>query len=251
MLVDPRWSKIGRLFSQIDGGMTPQVWGTDPANNIYIRKNGNWKKVNGKLIHVTSGGSGTWGVNSKSQIYYYRGRWIRVPGGLKQIDSGPLGIVCGVNTADNIYCRTGITTARRNGRSWTRVPGKLKYISCGALGHWGVNKANNIYFRYGVKPGRPQGTRWKHVGGKLHQIESGPDGAVWGVHLYSGVYTRLGISKRKPIGTKWKGFRKKKLVSISVGLGVLYGVDRKGKPYSAPARALVGKKGLPRKPSGK
>ena len=206
--------------------------------------------MNGKLAHVSSGGSGTWGTTKKNQIYYYSGRWIKVPGGLKQIDSGPRGIVCGVNTADNIYCRTGITPARLSGKGWTRVPGKLKYISCGTLGHWGVNKRNDIFFRYGVNRGKPQGTKWKHVPGKLHQIESGPDGAVWGVNRYTGVFTRLGISRRRPIGTRWKRFAKKKLISISVGLGVLYGVDRKGKPYSAPARAFVGKKGLPKRPLG-
>ena len=230
--------------------MTSQVWGTDPKNNIYTRKNGNWKKVGGKLKHVSSGGCGTWGVSSNDQIWYYRGRWIRVPGGLKQIDSGPRRIACGVNKADNIYCRTGITGARPYGKGWVRVPGKLKYISCGAFGHWGVNKRNDIFFRYGVNPGKPQGTKWKHVPGKLHQIESGPDGAVWGVNLVTGIYTRLGISKRNLIGKRWRRFRKKKLVSISVGLGVLFGVDKKGRPYSVPARALVGKKGLPRRPIG-
>jgi hypothetical protein len=206
--------------------------------------------VNGKLAHVSSGGSGTWGT-IKNRIYYYSGRWIRVSGGLKQIDSGPRGIVCGVNTADNIYCRTGIAPARLSGKGWKRVAGKLKYISCGALGHWGVNKKNDVYFRYGVNRARPQGTKWKRVPGKLHQIESGPDGAVWGVNRYTGVFTRLGISRRKPYGTRWKRFARKKLVSISVGLGVLFGVDRKGRPYSTPARALVGKKGLPRRPTGR
>ena len=230
--------------------MTPQVWGTDPANNIYTRKNGNWKKVTGKLMHVTTGASGTWGVSSNYMIWYYSGRWTKVSGRLKQIDSGPRGIVCGVNKGDGIYCRTGITAARPSGKGWIRLPGALKYISCGALGHWGVNKKNNIYFRYGVNSGRPQGTKWKHIPGKLHQVESGPDGAVWGVNFYTGVFTRLGINSRRPTGTRWKRFAKKKLVSVSVGLGFLYGVGPKGKPYSAPARALVGKKGLPRRPSG-
>jgi hypothetical protein len=234
--------------------MTPNIWGVDLSNYIWIRMNGKWRKVPGRLMYVSSGGAGVWGVY-KYRIYVRvgvggrnpKGRsWKRISGGLKQIDSGPPGIVCGVNKNDYIYCRTGIVPANKFGRSWVRVPGKLKYISCGALGHWGVNKANNIYFRYGVNPGRPQGTRWKRVRGKLHQLESGPDGALWGV-MNSRVYTRLGISKRKPIGTKWRGFKKKRLVSISVGLGTLYGIDRKAKPWSSVATVLAGPKALPKK----
>ena len=240
------------VVTQIDSGITSAVWGVNPRDNIYTRKNGNWKKIPGLLTHISTGGAGTWGVNRGQYIYYYTGRtWKRVSGRLKQIDSGPPGIVCGVNKIDNIYCRKGVSPSIKYGKTWVRVPGKLKYISCGAFGHWGVNKNNDIFFRYGVTAGLVAGKRWKHVAGKLHQVESGPDGAVWGVNLITGVYTRLGITRANPIGTKWKGFTKKKLVSISVGLGKLYGVDKKGKPFSADASAFVGKKGLPRRPTGK
>ena len=208
--------------------------------------------MSGNLIHVSTGAAGTWGVNRGHAVYYYYNkRWNSAGGRLKQIDSGPSGIVCGVNRNNYIYCRKGITPLRPGGSGWIKVSGILKYISCGALGHWGVNKNNDIYFRYGVNGRRPQGTKWKRVPGKLHQIESGPDGAVWGVNLINGVYTRLGISSGNPIGSRWKRFAKKKLVSISVGLGTLYGVDRKGVPYFAEASVLVGKTGLPKRPTGK
>ena len=241
---------MGGILAQMDSGMSSSVWGVNPQDYVYTRKNGNWKRIPGALIHISTGAAGTWGVNRGQYVYYYTGRQFRrVPGRLKQIDSGPPGIVCGVNKYDNIYCRRGVSPSVRYGRSWVRVPGKLKYISCGALGHWGVNKNNYVYYRYGVTAGKPQGTRWKRVPGKLHQIESGPGGAVWGIHVTSGVYTRLGISRTNPIGTKWKRFAKKKLVSISVGLGKLYGVDRKGRPYSGEASLFVGKKGLPKRPT--
>lgn len=238
------------VITQIDSGITPSVWGVDPQDNIYTRKNGNWRKIPGLLTHISTGAAGTWGSNRGHAIYYYTGKgWLHIGGRLKQIDSGPPGIVCGVNKNDDIFCRKGISPSQRGGTGWIRVPGKLKYISCGALGHWGVNKANNIYYRYGVTAGKPQGIRWKHVSGKLHQIESGPDGAVWGVNIITGVYTRLGITGVNPVGSRWKRFAKKKLVSISVGLGKLYGVDKKGKPFSGEASAFVGKKGLPKRPT--
>ena len=84
-------------------------------------------------------------------------RWHHIGGRLMQIDSGPFGIVWGVNIRHYIYCRTGITWRNPKGRSWRRVPGRLKYASVGQFGVWGVNRHHNIYFRYGVTRSRPQG----------------------------------------------------------------------------------------------
>lgn len=244
---------------QLDTGITPYVWGVDPSDNVHIRRNGNWKKMPGKMIHISSGQAGVWSINRGQQIFFRNDvvarkpsgtSWRRIPGELKQIDSGPSRIVCGVNKDDYIYCRTGIIDSLPFGKRWVKLPGKLTYISCGQLGHWGVNKNNDIFFRYGVIAAKPQGTKWKHVLGKLHQIESGPDGAVWGVNLITGVFTRLGISPANPVGTKWKKFTKKKLASISVGLGTLYAVDKKGKSLSGEAKSFVGAHGLPKKPIG-
>ena len=229
----------------------------DADDNIYSIDNGKVRKVPGKLIHVSSGESGVWGVNRANNIYFRRGvtprrkrgsMWKHIGGKLKQIDSGPFGIVCGVNGGDQIYCRGGISPKVRGGRNWINVPGRLMYISCGLYGHWGVNKAWKIYFRYGVKPTRPQGTRWKHVPGKLAQIESGPNGAVYGVNIDGTLFTRRGISKRNPIGGSWRRVGRTPLASISVGLGVIYAIDRKSRPVFGEVRKFLGPKGLPRKP---
>ena len=216
------------------------------------------RKVSGRLVHVSSGEAGVWGVSRNNGIYARKGittrrtsgkYWARVSGKLIQVDSGPFGIVCGVNKAYNIYCRRGITRKRLLGNGWVRVPGKLMYISCGLYGHWGVNKAYRIYFRYGVNFGRPQGKRWKLVPGALVQIETGPDGAVWGVNMEGIVFTRLGVSRRNPVGSSWKRIGKKHLASISVGLGYVFGVDNIGKPYMADVAKFLGRNGLPKKPS--
>ena len=84
-------------------------------------------------------------------------RWLHIGGKLMQIDSGPFGIVRGVNKANQIWCRTGIAWKNPKGRGWRRVPGGLKYVSVGEFGAWGVNKHDYIYFRYGVSRRRPQG----------------------------------------------------------------------------------------------
>ena len=245
------------MLSQIDSGITGTPWGVDPDDNVYSIQNGKVRKVPGKLVHVSSGESGVWGINRADRIYYRKGvtarrksgsMWKGIGGRLRQIDSGPFGIVCGVNRGNQIYCRRGITPRRRAGRSWINVPGRLMYISCGLYGHWGVNKAWNIYFRYGVKPSKPQGTRWKQVPGKLVQIESGPDGAVFGVNADGAVYTRRGISRRNPIGGSWRRIGKTPLASISVGLGDLYAIDKRGKAVAGDVRKFLGAKGIPRRP---
>ena len=88
-----------------------------------------------------------------------------------QIDSGPCGIVYGVNRHHQIFCRTGISLRQPKGTGWVRVPGALKYVSCGVYGCWGVNRANQIWFRYGVNPNRCAGQRWQYISGSLSQLE--------------------------------------------------------------------------------
>ena len=256
LLSDGKWQVIGKALTQIDSGYTKIPWGVDPYSYAFAILNGKRKRILYGCSHVTSGGSGVWFIRGK-KIMFRRGiskrnkvgsSNKRVPGVLTQIDSGRFGFVCGVNSANNIYCRRGITKKRRFGTSWIRVPGKLTYISCGKYGHWGVNKGQNIYFRYGVKRNKPQGTRWKHIPGKLVQIETGPDGAVWGVSLTGRVYTRLGVSRKRPTGTTWMAVGKKTLSSVSVGLGFVYGISPKGSPVVADVAKLLGKGGLPKKP---
>jgi hypothetical protein len=88
-----------------------------------------------------------------------------------QIDSGPKGIVYGVNSGHSIYCRLGITTGNPKGTSWRHIPGGLKYVSCGSYGCWGTNRADDIYFRSGVTPARCEGVSWKKIPGKLSELE--------------------------------------------------------------------------------
>ena len=104
-----------------------------------------------------------WGVDAENRIFYRDGvtkdntagnEWLKVNGALKQLDSGPMDIVCGINYASNIYCRTGITESNPSGTKWQRMKGKLVYISCGDYGIWGVNKYHNVFFTTDIKAGR-------------------------------------------------------------------------------------------------
>ena len=249
LLTDPGWTKQLKRFAVVDSGITKRVWAVKSNGVIFKLVKGKWRKVSGRLRHISSGQAGVWGVNRHHSIYY-RGkrRWYRVPGKLKQIDSGPKGIVCGVNKYDNIYCRTQITSGSKRGRSWVRIPGKLKYISCGEFGHWGVNKANNIYFREGVSRSNPAGLKWRRVPGKLNQLEAGQYGQLWGVNRVGHVYIRTGVTERTPWGRGWKRVKtKKKWRRITIGIGSVYGVGKNGKVY----RTVPATGGVTPRPSAK
>ena len=189
--------------------------------------------MGGRLRHISAGQAGVWGVNRNQNIYYRaKKRWLHVGGKLKQIDSGPRGIVCGVNKYDNIYCRLQVSSRCRQGRRWVRVPGKLKYISCGDYGHWGVNKANDIYFREGVSRSNPGGLKWQKIPGKLKQIEAGQYGQVWGVNRLGRVYVRTGVTQQMPWGKGWKKVKTVKAWRrVTIGIGAVYGVAKNGRVY--------------------
>ena len=162
---------------------------------------------------MSVGEAGIWGVNVHDDIYFRNGvtdqnpsgtSWSQIAGKLKQIDSGPSGIVYGVNVYDNIYCRTGIGYGKPFGTGWKHIGGKLKYISCGVLGCWGVNSADDIFYRSGVTKENCGGTAWSHIPGKLKQIEVGKTGDVYGVNFAGDVYRRTGIFELHPTGSGWQ-----------------------------------------------
>ena len=204
---------------QIDHGLTSSVWGVTENNEIFRLKGKSClARVSGELKHVTTGEAGVWGVNKNDDIYYREGitnhnkdgtDWKHITGKLKQIDSGPSGIVYGVNAYDQIFCRTGISAQKPFGTGWKQVTsyGRLKYVSCGELGCWGVNSANQIWYRSGVTSSNCAGSGWHYVPGSLKQIEAGKAGDVYGINSVGNVYRRIGITNSKTTGTGWEKIR--------------------------------------------
>ena len=241
------WKNMRQAFQQIDSGRT--TWAATKGNAIYGLSKGKWKKL-GTGKHVTSGDAGVWIIRG-SYIYFRTGikkkrrlgySWKRIPGRLVQIDSGPKGIVCGVNNNQNIYCRLGISYRYKYGRAWLHVPGKLKYISCGDYGHWGVNKADKIYFRLGVSRSRPGGVKWKHISGRLAQIEAGQYGLVVGVNKQQQMYVRTGVSEHRPWGTGWRKVKGMNQWShVTIGKGILFALNARKTLYRSSLQAVSGK----------
>ncbi len=165
---------------------------------------GNWTIVPGALKHVSVGADGTvWGVNSADQIYRRSGDgWEQIPGALKQVSVGATSQVWGVNSADQIF--------RWTGSGWEHIPGGLKHVSVGADGTvWGVNSADMIY--------RWLGGGWEQIPGSLKQIAVGSASQVWGTNAADLIFRWLGGGWEQISGSL-------KYVSVSSD-GTVWGVN--------------------------
>ena len=110
----------------------------------------------------------------------YGNYWKEVPGLLKQIDSGPFGIVYGVNQSNEIFCAKGITKISPRGKGLSHVGGyKSKHVSCGLYGCWAIKLDNSLAFRTGVTAKNCVGRSWLHVHGYFLQLDSGLTGSVY------------------------------------------------------------------------
>ena len=67
------WMSLSKPMKQIDTGITSAVWAIDVKQDIYYLNGINFEQVQGKLIHVSSGESGVWGVNEQNNIFYREG----------------------------------------------------------------------------------------------------------------------------------------------------------------------------------
>ena len=122
--------------------------------------------------------------------------------------------VWGVNSADGIYKRPADGSG-----SWIRIGGALTHVSASGNGHiWGVNANDDIYVCK-----KPCNGAWKNIPGKLRQIDGGEEYA-FGSNAAMDVYRRAidgsGDWYRIPGGQKMK--------YVSMGIGVVFGVDKEG-----------------------
>ena len=83
-------------------------------------------------------------VTSDSLGNLYIFQWTHVPGKLKWISSGR-GVVVGVNSRNNIYYRSGLSSGTPTGGAWVQIPGKLKMIDIYEDQVVGTNPGNVIF----------------------------------------------------------------------------------------------------------
>jgi len=137
--------------------------------------------------------------------------WTQVPGGLKQV-SLDNNVVCGVNSADDIYCADQNIESNPN---WRRIDGKLKHVSVNKGRLYGVNSNDQIWFTQDYK-----NPRWRGIPGSLKQVEL--DGnVVCGVNSGNGIWCADSNIESNPNWFNVPGG----LNHVSINNGRLYGTN--------------------------
>ncbi len=131
------WILISSDMRSIDTGMTSSVWAVGTQNEVYFVEGRNLTRVPHKMVHVSAGEAGVWGVASNGRAFFRKGvtswnpmgtGWVRVSGRrFRQVDSGPFGVVYAVDKTGSVRCRTKITADKLQGE-YTIVTIKVKQI---------------------------------------------------------------------------------------------------------------------------
>jgi hypothetical protein len=195
--------KIGELGKELEAQMA--------ANKAEYEKKKAESAVKGKAADAGAGSAAPAPAPSGD----HDAKWRQIPGGLKQVSvSG--NNVCGVNSADDIYCKDNLT-----GGNWRKVPGKLKQVSVHGNGVYGVNSANNIYYSPNLNGS------WRQIPGGLKQVSTHGNN-VCGVNSADDIYCKDNLTDgnwRKVPG---------KLKQVSVHGNGVYGVNSANNIYYSP-----------------
>ncbi len=186
-----------------------EIWyrtDVNPTSIVNSASRGSWTRLDGGLKCVAVNNNGViWGVNSNNNIFFRASLttpWIGVAGSLIQVSVGN-NLVIGVNTANEIWCRTDVNPANPADNRWTRLEGALKWVSVSNNGViWGVNAQNQIFVRTGVSATVPQGTGWQVVAGALTQVAVS-NNLVIGVNAANEIYYRTDVNPANPADNRW------------------------------------------------
>lgn len=230
-------------MKQIDTGITNSLWGLNDDGKPFVFDNVTWVPVSGIFTYVTSGQAGVWAVMANRDIFYREGishlnptgmKWKHVGGGLQQIDSGPAGVVYGIDENHDLLCRDGIKPGSPVGLLWTRIQGSYKHVTCGSKGCWALTTNKEVLYRFGIRPDFCKGKLWIPVPSpvKMKYIEAGSEGSLWAVSEAGEVWYRDGVDELHPYGQRWKkegsggGYN-----MVTVGLNGEYALKNSGDIY--------------------
>lgn len=183
------WVLLDGRLAQIDVG-DDEVWGVASDDTIWKRpadgSESCWKSIPGGLKHVSASGNGyIWGVSSNDRIWKCKkpcnGRWINVPGKLKQIDGGHK-YVYGVNINNQTYSRP----VDGSGKGWRKIYGR-RMIHVSASGSDDIFGVDEDYEVYRCK--KPCIGEWEKIGDSMKQCDATFNGLF-------GVTSQYQIKKR-------------------------------------------------------
>ncbi|XP_071804386.1 uncharacterized protein [Asterias amurensis] len=207
------------------------------AESLDTCNRGDWRSINGRLIHVSVGRAGVWGVTIDKRIWYRSGSyenetytgdtWVPINCCWEQVDVGRDVVWAVPTNIGKTYYRQGITANTPYGLKWVPVVGSMTHVSVSQKGHvWGVSSNKNVYHRLGASVCSSMGAEWRRIGSGLVQISVG-SGGVWGVTPGGYVYYRedtFGDHDSDAGGSHWSQISGRLLKYISSS-DMIYGVN--------------------------
>jgi len=197
-----------------------------------------WSNGDQKLSWIDAGVAGVWAITPDMSVMYREGTghgqgstgttWSGGLGKMRNISVGSQS-VWGLNRADEVFVRIGLSKDDTKGKEWTKIEGSMKNISVGPNGVcWAVDKAETVWRRAGAKDSNVLGTKWQSVTGKLKHISVGQAG-IWGVSPKNEVMFRDGTYDLPGEGegngwTKVDGM----MVWVASGTDIVWGLSENG-----------------------
>jgi len=197
-----------------------------------------WSNGDQKLSWVDAGVGGVWAITPDMSVMFREGTghglgttgkaWCGGLGKMRNISVGSQSI-WGLNRADEVFVRIGLSKEDPKGKEWTKIEGSMTNISVGPTGVcWAVDKAETVWRRLGAKESNVLGTKWQSVTGKLKQISVGQSG-IWGVSPKNEVMYRDGTFDL-PGEAEGNGWTKVDgiMTWVASGTNIIWGLSENG-----------------------
>ena len=183
------------------------VFGVTSNNNLVREVNHQWVRIDSpnkwKLVDI--GDQIVWGITTKFKVFQLlkeATHEVQIDGQLKQLCVSPSGDVWGVDLEGSAVQRIEDRWERLDGDEDVKQ-GNVLMVACGKAGVWLVTKDHEVFYRMGTEGDRGvPGSSWVKVGGKLKWISSNRD--VWGIGVENQIMVRISCSSKKPTGTTWR-----------------------------------------------
>lgn len=210
----PSWEDMGKSLVQIDVDGTT-VCGVNDKHEVYCNENGEWKRVDGSMKHVSVDNGRLYGLEASSSKVFFSpntlGDWnVESRGRFDKIDFDE-NKVCAITRGKDVWCKDKV-----DGTDWYKVGVRLKDIAVSNNRLVGVTRDNEIRYYTDTKG------EMKTIQGEMKRVDIRGN-KVCGIDTKNDIHC-----KETPTSGEWNKVDGN-LKYISIGSEKLYGIDDSGK----------------------